>query len=343
VVGIWQDNTETTAQDLANYRTQQKEERVRFGFPVIDAHWVAHWGKSVFIAGSSGDGKTTLVNSLVYNMARAGERILYVTTEFEPKEIWEFLAFIHTHQFHDRTFLPSQAVWKQGAATDEDEQNMLLVLDDIKQRTTVPGSIDVQKFFTWDEIEQYWEAHNTENQYTVIAVDYIYKLSVPTGKFVIESQAKNAMISRAITWCHQKASFVLISPHQVNRESHKAAIKDGGGYNLDSLYASSAIQQDADLVMGLLSSKENRGGNEVTVMCMKSRGTEDFPDHQLKMDPRTKYVQDADEYKAEQKVRNEKAVAEIRERMQAAELAKGGKIVEGGAIEAELKLPDRKM
>ena len=124
MAGIWQDNTETLEQQLADYRTKQKEQRVRFGFPEIDDHWVALWGKSVFIAGSSGDGKSTFLHSAVYNMARAGERILYVSLEFKPAEIWEFLAFIHTHQFRDRMFLPAQSVWQQGKATDEDHTNM---------------------------------------------------------------------------------------------------------------------------------------------------------------------------------------------------------------------------
>ena len=94
---------------------------------------------------------------------------------------------------------------------------MELVLDDIRQRTTVPGLIDVQKFFTWDEIEQYYEA-NKKNQYTVVVVDYLYKLTPPANKYVKEIEAKNTVISRAITWTHSKAEFVLISPSQVNRE-----------------------------------------------------------------------------------------------------------------------------
>jgi hypothetical protein len=316
VAGIWQDNTETLEQQLADYRTKQKEQRVRFGFPQIDEHWVALWGKSVFIAGSSGDGKSTFLHSAVYNMARAGERILYVSLEFKPAEIWEFLAFIHTHQYRDRMFLPAQSVWQQGNATDEDHKNMSLVIEDIKQRTTVPGLIDVQQFFTWDEIEQYWEANNAKNQYTVVVVDYLYKLNVPTsGKYAGDiAIAKNALVSRVINWCHQLGSFVFISPSQVNREAHKAAKKDGGGYDLDSLYACSAIQQDADLVMSLLSTDESKAINSLMVKCLKFRGTERFPEHDLRLDPRTKYVQDGKEYLADLKERNAKAVREMWER-----------------------------
>lgn len=316
VAGIWQDNTETLEQMLADYRTKQKEQRVRFGFPQIDDSWVALWGKSVFIAGSSGDGKSTFLHSVVYNQARAGERILYVSLEFKPAEIWEFLAFIHTHQYRDRMFLPAQSVWQQGKATDEDHKNMSLVIEDIKQRTSVPGLIDVQQFFTWEEIEQYWEANNAKNQYTVVVVDYLYKLNVQTtGEYAGDiAIAKNALVSRVINWCHQKGTFLFISPSQVNREAHKAAKKDGGGYDLDSLYACSAIQQDADLVMSLLSTDESKSINSLMVKCLKFRGTERFPEHDLRLDPRTKYVQDGKQYLADLKERNAKAVREMWER-----------------------------
>jgi replicative DNA helicase len=310
LAGIWQDNTEALKQRLADYLIKTQGQRVLTGYPKIDANWVIQKGKAVFIAGSSGDGKSTFLNSLVYNMARAGENVLYISLEFEPAEVWEFLAFIHTHKFKDRMYLPPKSAWQQGKATEEDRKHMEVVLDDIRQRTSVPGLIDVQKVFSWDDIEQYWEAHNPKNNYSVVVVDYLYKLNVSTGKYQQESQAKNTMISRAINWCHQKASFVLISPSQVNRESHKAAKKDGNGYNLDSLYNSSATQQDADLAMSVFSDDECKRMNQISVKCLKFRGTEPFPEHFLKLDPRTKYVRDGEVAAAEQKAANEKYIKE---------------------------------
>lgn len=314
LAGIWQDNTEAIKQRLADYSAAQAEGRILLGLDRVDKTFVIRKGKALFLIGSSGDGKSTLLHSLVYNMARAGNNILYVSLEFEPQEVWEFLAFIHTHQFRDRLFLPSQNTWQMAKATDEDRKNMELVLDDIQQRTTVPGLIDVQKFFTWDEVEEYFEAHNEKNKYTVVVVDYIYKMNVATNsKYPGDiPKAKDAMISKAISWCHKKATFALISPHQVNREGHKAAKKEGSsGYDLDSLFASSAVQQDADLVVSVFSGEDQRDHGIMSLKCLKHRGTEPFAQHDLKLDGRTKYVRDADDVRAEDSIKNKQEMQKL--------------------------------
>jgi hypothetical protein len=227
---------------------------------------------------------------------------------------------------------------------------MNVVIDDIKQRTTVPGLIDVQKFFTWDEIEGYFEANNTQNQYTVVVVDYLYKLNVEcNSKYPGDiPKAKDAVISRAISWCHKKATFALISPHQVNREGHKGAKKDGStGYDLDSLYQSSAVQQDADLVISVFSSDSARAVNSMTAKCLKHRGTEMFATHELKLDGRTKYVRDADEVKDETITKGKAEVARIWARQQAKQKAEAEARGEtwtptpiGGATETPITMPD---
>jgi hypothetical protein len=300
LAGIWQDNTETIKQRLADYLAQKQTGLIRLGFERIDKTFLANRGRILVVMGSAGDGKSTFLHSAVYNIARDGHNVLYVTLEFKPSEVWEFLAFIHTHQFKGRLFLPSQNTWASGGAKEADRVNMELVLDDIRQRTSVPGLIDVQQFFTWDEVESYFEVNDPKNHYAAVVVDYLYKMTVPENKYVQEKEAKNTMVSRAITWVH-KRNAVLITPHQVNRAGHKSASKDTAeGYTLDDLYMSSALQQDADLVMSVMSSKSNKimGTMEVG-SCKVRKPADDFANHNLHVDLHTGYVQDSDTYRAE--------------------------------------------
>jgi RecA/RadA recombinase len=319
MAGIWQSDEaiELLKQRLADYLSQKQSGLIRTGFERIDKTFLVNRGRILVLMGSSGDGKSTLLHSMVYNIAQDGHNVLYVTLEFKPSEIWEFLAFIHTHQYRDRLFLPSQNIWASGGATEEDRKNMETVLDDIRQRTTVPGLIDVQQFFTWEDLEAYFEANDPQNHYAAVVVDYLYKMNPPENKYVQENVAKNTMVSRAITWVH-KRDTVLISPHQVNREGHKGARKDKStGYALDDLYMSSALQQDADLVMSVLSSKENKVHGTMEVgSCKARKPADDFANHELHVDLRTGYVQDSDVWKAQLKAKAERDLADLHGRME---------------------------
>jgi len=248
--GLLHENTEVLKQQLADYLTTSQSERVKTHYPQIDNKWVVRRGKTMFILGSSGDGKSTFLNSLIYRMAKGGENILYVSLEFSPKEIWEFLAFVHCFHYRKEFYLPSLGVWQRGEAKQDDKVNMEKVIDDIKNRTHVKGVIDVQRFWSLEEIQQHYEAHKESLRYSVVVVDYLGKLNVPPGRPADEINARNSNVSKAVKWTQKEGKFVLISPSQVNREAHKEARKskekEKGAYDLDAMYYGSAAQQDTD-------------------------------------------------------------------------------------------------
>ena len=106
------------------------------------------------IAGMSGDGKTTLENTWVYNWLSQGHNGLYVSFEHTPLEIWEFMAFLHaTHDDYTDSgiVLPSLADW--DLATDDESgvyisddvrAHVAEILRDMKSRRNFPGRLDVK-------------------------------------------------------------------------------------------------------------------------------------------------------------------------------------------------------
>lgn len=300
--GIWQDSTTDTEMKLSDYLHKKKKDRVKLGFGAIDSKFVIRKGKTVVIAGAAGDGKSSFLTSAVYNMSVAGENVLYVTMESKPDEIWENLAFVHAFQWRERMYLPSKSDWNQHepdnpTITSTDYDHMLEILADIRNRTHCKGLVDVQCFFTLEEIQSYFEANDPKNHYTAVVIDYLGKLNVAVDKYQKEEQQRENMIRQAVNWCAKKGTFALFSPSQVNRESNKAAKKNSkedapGKYDLNAIFKSSVLQQDVGLFISIFSPDELRMDNQMQVSCLKHRDTERFEDHKLLIDPRTKYVYD---------------------------------------------------
>jgi replicative DNA helicase len=304
VEGIWQENTEALEARFAEYMAGRKL-RVWTGFRSIDKNTVLRLGKTLTIAGNSGDGKTLFLNSLIYNMARRGERILYNALEFSVEETWENLAFIHCHSFRDRTFLPSQALWRQHdpasghqTVTDRDYENMRKVISDIKESSSVPGLIDVVRKFEWEDLEQYYEANDQQNHYTAVVVDYVGFFQVEFRNESEKVGALDTLISRIVQWVHLKDKFLFVTPAQVKKSAAERAYaqyeKDqtSGGYDSNSLYYGTALRNDGDIMMWVFSPDGMKLDNEMRVGCAKHRNTDKFPDHILRVDPRTKMVYD---------------------------------------------------
>jgi hypothetical protein len=228
--------------------------------------------------------------------------------------------------------LPSLAAWQQHDPkngivniTPESKDRMMEVIESIQQRVDVPGLIDVQRFETLDDIIDYFEVNNEKNKYSAVVIDYLGRID-PVGNFRNESDMKSAkeqIMRKAFMWVGRVGTFVLISPFQVNREAHKAAVKqfdkgvdaDGDildiGYTPDCLFGSSVAQQDVDLVISVFSPDGLKADNNIMVQCLKYRGTEKFTTHFLKLDARTKYVYDDNAAQARQQAETKRREKEI--------------------------------
>lgn len=278
--------------------------RVKIGFPHVDNNIVI--GKQnlrfIGIMGMSGDGKTTVLNTLVYNILCGGHNVLYVSLEHTPKEIWEFMAFLHSsHEDYDFE-LPSLTDWDLAAdpesgkvVTANDKANMGQVLKDIHSRRNLPGLLDVQQFRDWDAIVGYLEANNSNNRYDVLVIDYLARLDVP-GDPRFRDQAIKGIIHKAQSLTRSfdgNRGLVLISPMQVNRQGHKQANAAEEGemrYDINAISNYSEYQHDMDYIFSVYSDEQMKADFQLVMETVKRRKGTRPPATILKIDPSSGYV-----------------------------------------------------
>jgi hypothetical protein len=305
--GVWQENIEAVALKLNEYLSQ-KQKRILSGYKQIDNQFVMRIGKTLVIMGNSGDGKTLFLTSMVYNMARNGERILYNALEFTVDETWEALTFIHQRSLIDRYPLPPKHKWMMHdpqhnpIITDRDINYMTEVMRDL-HNGGVPGLIDVCQRWTLEDFLAYYEANDPQRHYSVVVIDYASHLRLENN-YRNEGERQAAIdniCSRLVSWTHEQNKFLFITPAQVSKTAAKDAIKrfenkddevGDSGYTLDSLYYGSALKQDGDLSISVFSPDDLKDKNEMQVKCHKYRHTRSFGNITLKVDTDHEYVFD---------------------------------------------------
>ena len=281
MAGVLHENIPTMLTNLDALGTEQATTgRFKLGLPHIDQNVVVGKQNLKFLGviGMSGDGKTTLTNFITYNWLLQGAHILYCSTEHTPEQIWNFMAFLHqSHPDYDFT-IPGNSEWAQGKATAEDRHNMNKILVDIQDRKNLPGLLDCQTFRDWESIKDYLAVNHKKNKYDILVVDYLSRLNVP-GDPKFRNQAVSAMVHDAQGLSRTfdaNRGLVILSPIQVNREGHKAALmadpeKGDKRYNLNAISQVSEYQHDLDLCLSVYSDDDMRMENKVEIQQLKER------------------------------------------------------------------------
>lgn len=278
--------------------------RIKIGFPHVDNNIII--GKKnlrfVGILGMSGDGKTTILNTIVYDILCGGHDVLYVSLEHDPTEIWEFMAFLHSsHEDYDFR-LPPLTDWELASdpesgkkVTQRDLENMSRILRDIRERRNLPGLLDVQQFRNWESIVAHLETNHKENRYDVLVIDYIARLDVEGDPRYRDQQIKS-IIHKAQSLTRsfdENRGLVLISPMQVNRQGNKAANaaeESGTRYDLNSISNFSEYQHDMDYIFSVWSDGDMKDRNELEMQTIKIRKGKKPPVALLKIDANSGYV-----------------------------------------------------
>jgi KaiC/GvpD/RAD55 family RecA-like ATPase len=283
---------------------QDTSGRIKIGFPHVDNSIIIGKKKLRFVGvlGMSGDGKTTILNTIVYNILCGGHNVLYVSLEHDPTEIWEFMAFLHSsHEDYDFR-LPPLTDWELASdpesgkkVTQRDLENMSRILRDIRERRNLPGLVDVQQFRDWESIVAHLETNHKENRYDVLVIDYIARLDVEGDPRYRDQQIKS-IIHKAQSLTRsfdENRGLVLISPMQVNRQGNKAANaaeESGTRYDLNSISNFSEYQHDMDYIFSVWSDGDMKDRNELEMQTIKIRKGKKPPVALLKIDAHSGYV-----------------------------------------------------
>jgi archaellum biogenesis ATPase FlaH len=238
--GWMHENADYLQENLAKALEDIKDKRWKLGFSFIDERVLigvgANMNKFIGILGHSGDGKSTLLHSIVYNLMAQGATVFYNSTEHDPEELWEIMAF-QAYEKHMATFaLPPRFVWDMARGgvkefrsqlTQKHVENMRIITDGLKNRTLVPGAVDCQQFHTYAEILDHLTNNNKKWAYDVVVIDYLGTLDVGSD-VKMEQAARKKLIAdcqKLTRHFNNDKGVVLISPIQVNRAGKEAADK----------------------------------------------------------------------------------------------------------------------
>ena len=105
--GTYQENTERVRERILEAFAEEDDNGALLtGFPTIDANVTVGTGfqhlRLVGIAGQSGRGKTLILLTLAYNLARQGKNVLYNSLEHGYEDTWALMAFLHASYFSDQ-------------------------------------------------------------------------------------------------------------------------------------------------------------------------------------------------------------------------------------------------
>jgi hypothetical protein len=200
------ENTELMLANLSTALTATNTGRWKLGFENIDERVLIGRGANMnrFIGelGHSGDGKSTVLHTIVHNMAMQGANILYNSLEHDPEELWEIQAFLCYERFMDKFSLPPRQVWDMARGGDRENrakirpehiENIKTTTEGLQSRTLMPGMIDCQRFTTWAEIIDHMTINDRKYHYDVLVIDYLGNLTIASDpKF--ENQARKQLI-----------------------------------------------------------------------------------------------------------------------------------------------------
>lgn len=270
--GALHENTDLMLANLRTALTSSHTARWKVGFKEIDKEVLIGRGPNMnrFIGalGHSGDGKSTVLHTIVNNLAMQGANVLYNSLEHDPEELWEIQSFLCYEQFMDRFALPPRKIWDLARGGNEEAQaklkpqhfeNMKSITDGLKNRTLIPGAIDCQRYTTWAEIIDHMTLNDRKHHYDVLVIDYIGNLTLGVEPR-FETQARKQLIhdcqTLTRTW-NNNQGIVLISPTQVNREGKQAAdkkeIDSERRYKREAIREFSEFCHDMDFVFSVWS------------------------------------------------------------------------------------------
>jgi hypothetical protein len=278
-------------------------ERVLTGFQCLDEEIYISKQSRPFIGimGFANDGKTTVLLTMLYNMAVRGKSVVLFSKEHRPSELALCFAFIHSQNdlYRDqKNDLPSQREFEQGNVTVEDGEFLKGIWRDMQARKNFLGRIEIQPLTDWDTLTEHLKTNHKRNHYDVCGVDYLTRLDIPGGNPRFRDNDIKNYIGAAQRFTRdfdEGRGLVLITPIQINRSGYSAAKKKKEGekkHDMTSVSQFSEFYQDMDVLISLFSDEEMRLKRHILLETQKVRKSGVRPFATLGIDPRSEKVVD---------------------------------------------------
>lgn len=283
--------------------SRDDRERVLTGFQCLDEQIYISKKRRPFIGimGFANDGKTTVLLSMLYNMAVRGKSVILFSKEHDATELALCFAFIHSHSdfYRDqKNDLPSLREFEEGRATADDGEFLKRIWRDMQAHKNFLGRIEIHPLTDWDTLTEHLKTHHKRNHYDVCGIDYLTRLDIPRGNPRFRDQDIKNYIGAAQRLTRDfddGRGLIIISPIQINRSGYQAAKKKKEGekkHDMTSVSQFSEFYQDMDVLISLFSDADMRLKHHILLETQKVRKSGVRPCATLGIDPRSEKVVD---------------------------------------------------
>lgn len=210
------------------------------GYPLLD---VVIGGleraKLYILAGSSGDGKTTVAFNIVDAVVQAGYRVLFFSLEMDRNELMQrwvsMRSCVNGNHLRDNTLTDEELERVISVGTELEATKHLLMIDDTPGNTTTA-------------MRQRAVRLEAEQGLDLIVLDYIGIAKVPSEdrKFHNERRLEVEEVVTSMKNLARELNIPVIALSQLNRETKKQADKMPGLHNLAE---AAAVENNANVVM----------------------------------------------------------------------------------------------
>jgi replicative DNA helicase len=296
--GFLDENTEYIDAEIERMKRSGDDDRILTGFKHIDDCLVISKKLRPFIGimGFANDGKTTVLRTMLYNMAQDGKTVVLFSKEEDPLDAWMAFAFLHSHHYRDEFILPSLMDFQKKAVTDEDWARLNRIIDDIKNRKNLKGRIEVQRLTDWDSLVSHLKTNHKRVRYDVVAADYLSRIDIPWGKPQFHNQNMAVQIGMTQGFTRDfddGAGMVFITPIQINRSGYTQSKKKKEGekkHDLTSVNQHSEFYQDMDFIISIFRDDVMKQGDMLLMETQKVRGAAFPPNAALAIDSLSRCV-----------------------------------------------------
>jgi hypothetical protein len=290
--GFLDENTEHIYAEIELMKIANNSDRIYTGFKHIDDTLVISKKLRPFIGimGFANDGKTTVLNTMLYNMAMQGKTVALFSKEHDPLECWVGFAFLHSYKYRKEFILPSLTAFQKREVEQEDWEHLGRIVEDIKGGKNIPGRIDVQRLTDWDTLTTHLKANHERARYDVCAVDYLTRIDIPWGKpqFKNQDMATQIGMAQALTRDFNNGEgIVFMTPIQINRTGYSQAKKKKDGekkHDLTGVSQHSEFYQDMDFIISIFRDDVMKLGDTLLMETQKVRGAAFPPSAALAID-----------------------------------------------------------
>lgn len=239
-------------QRIFEYENPQEEKFIRTGIPQVDnLTFGIQPHEYVTIFGTTGAGKSTLSQWLLFNAWMQGKTPMYISLEMEARALFrKWDTMLMQFQYNDlkgHTLREEEvARWKDEAEKVKSKPNDIIVMDDVRGCT-------VDRVFS----------ELTRWQPDILCLDYVNLMSARTS--FTQGWEKITYLTQELKQISRTLNIPIIGVGQANRSAYQ------GGATLENIAGSISAVQDADLVFGLHADDDMRAEKKMELRLLKNR------------------------------------------------------------------------